>query len=825
MSFGDEFSDTSFDESGFSSKDEPPTLDETLFDIRLYGMFLNYMKSQQAAQNLQFIKQARLLRLYNAPREVFVAQAAKMIWTFFAECAPMPVTVSGEVKKKVQELALDPDAEVTIDKESFSVAFGEVYNNVVPHFRNWVSTNEWRDAIPFHRLAPPTFNIVLTSGTLRVLFNKYIKAQLDHDGDGSVAHAFHLWKFCIIANDFRDGKYSHSSHIDGKKKKKKDDEEEKSEDGDKEGEKEEVNPEEYAKRLYKKYKHQVSLPYDGSIPYAVYIVRVLDHAIEEFDKSALFARWVSLKQYQGVDYQAKVVHQTLTADGFVEPPTLAAALTSSMLPFFLVMLRGTEPGLNIEFMVDVMKFRKKYDSFDKSSGGSTGSASTDTSRKSMVEEARRMYSKYLESGEMYCDPGLVEEVHNAISKSGGKAVTATLFRKCGAFIYHRSEHSWARQARATIVWTNKSYDNRSKGARALEEEFAFSVLPQGIDLQFVPSLDDVLACSELMWDYAGFVPKELNDDFAKYRAAYEEYFVAPVHQRKPLQEKVAAAYGVIADKHLPDLKPIHRFFAKEASQRDRLTDSVFSFLSNSIIRAVARKYFSRWIVEHSMKWKTVSWSPVPTVTFSDMTDLFSMNAIEKKIEEEALKGKSGLSKFLAKRQVKKQAIANVRTAPAKDLSANSNTVFTTKGAGDMLAFGDLKGASELKADSGESTLLVPTISETLSSTYLRKLFETMYLSSVISASDMTFWEVLCKFYTKYSVKDDDKLIEAQDEMRGEIEKIVDKYQALFKNAGEVKERAKTLKIIFPQFFRLYEEEIYGHHHEEYEKVLRSKGWK
>jgi len=631
MSFGDEFSESSFDESGFSSqRDEPPTLDETLFDIRLYGMFLNYMKSQQAAQNLQFIKMARLLRMYNAPREVYVQQAAKMIWNYFAECAPTPVTVSGEVKKKMQELALDPDAEVTIDKDSFSVAFGEVYNSVVPHFRNWISTNEWREVVPFHRLAPPSFSIVLTSGTLRVLFNKYIKAQLDHDSDGSVAHAFHLWKFCIIANDFRDGKYSHSSHIDGKKKKKKGDgsedgdKDDKTEDGDKEEQKEEeTNPEEYAKRLYKKYKHQVSLPYDGSIPYAVYIVRVLDHAIEEFDKSALFARWIALKQYQGVDYQAKVVHQTLTADGFVEPPTLAAAMTSSMLPFFIAMMAGTEPGYNLEFMIDAMKFHKKFDSLEnKPAGSSTGSASTDTSRKTMVEEARRIYSKYLEGGNMYCDPGLSEEVHHAVSKSGGKGVGPTLFRKCGAFIYHRSEHSWARVARATLVWTNKSYDNRSKGARAVEEEFSFKILPEGIDLQLVPSVDDTLACSELMWDYAAFTPKELNDNFAKYRAAYEEYFTTPVHKRKPVQEKVAAAYGLVADV-VPDLKPIHRFFAKEAAQRERLTDSVFSFLSNSIIRAVAKKYYSRWVVEHAMKWKTVAWTPVPVVTFSDMTDLFS----------------------------------------------------------------------------------------------------------------------------------------------------------------------------------------------------------
>jgi len=407
MSYDDDISDASFEESGSSSRDDPPTLDETLFDIKLFAMFMNYMKSQQAAPNLQFLKSARLYRLYNAPRDAYVREAIKMIWTFFVDCAPMPVTVSADVKKKIQEIAFNPEAEVTLDKDTFSVAFGEVYNQVVPLFRDWIAAGEWRE-VTFHHISPPSFNIVLTSNTLRVLFNKFLKSQLDRDGDGSAAHAFHLWKFCIIANDFREGKYSHSSHLDAKKKG-----EAAAEDGQKsekaEEEKEKpTNPEEYAKRLYKKYKHQVSLPYDGSIPYAVYIIRALDHAIEEFDKSALFARWISLKQYQGVDYQAKIVHQTLTPEGYAEPPTLAGAMTSSMLPFFLVMMNGTEAGLNLEFMVDILKFHRKFEVFDKSTSGSSAGSSSGSSRKDMVEEAKRIYSKYLDSGEMYCDPHLAE---------------------------------------------------------------------------------------------------------------------------------------------------------------------------------------------------------------------------------------------------------------------------------------------------------------------------------------------------------------------------------------------------------------------------------
>jgi len=819
MSSFDDSSEASFDESGSFAKDEPPTLDETLFDIKLFSTFLTYMKSQQAAPNLNFLKMARLYRLYNAPRDAYVKEAMKMIWTFFSDCAPMPVNVTPEVKKKLQDISLDPEMELTLDKDTFSVAFGEVYNSVVPHFRDWIATNEWRE-ISFHRIAPPHFNIVLTSNTLRVLFNKYLKNQLEHDSDGSVAHAFHLWKFCVIANDFRDGKFSHSSHIEAKKKGEAGGDGEKSEKPE-EPEKPQ-NPEEYAKKLYKKYKHQVSLPYDGSIPYAVFIIRALDHAIEEFDKSALFSRWISLKQYQGVDYQAKIVHQTLTPEGFVEPPTVAGAMMSSMLPFFLTMMAGSEAGLNLEFMVDVLEFHRKYEGFSKnSSQGSQSSSTASSSRKDMVEEARRIYGKYLETGDMYCDPHLVEEVHNTITKGGGKSITADLFRKCGAFIYQRSEHSWARQARATIVWTNKSYDNRSKKARAVEDFFSMSVLPEGTDLQLVPTVDDTLACSELMRDYADFIGKEFNDAFAKFRAAYEEYFKAPVHQRKPLLAQVSKTFAEVA-KIQTDLEPIARVFENESSKRERISDSALAFLSSSVIKSVAKKYYSRWIIEHSMKWKTTPWSPVPALNYSDMSGVFGMAAVERQIEDAALKGKSGLARILAKRQVKKHAVANVRTAPAKEVTGSNKDMYATKNAGDMLAFGDMKGVS---SNAAGGTLTVPTINETLGSSYLRGTFELFTLSTSLSTVEMSLWEALNGFYNKYSILTDEELADGQDRIRAEVDGICDKFQNLLPKVAEIKERLQKLKIVFPHFFRPYEVDLYSTHHTEFEKVLRAKGWK
>jgi len=823
----DGFDDELSDGSSSFQKDEPPTLDETIFDNTLFGMFLNYMKSQQAVGNLMFLKAARKFRLLNEPRQIVVSEATKLVMNYFVSYAPYPVTASEDVKKKLTEISIDPSAELALNKDTFSVAFGEVYNAVVPHFRNWISTEEWRDAIPFHRLPPPGFNVVLTSSSLRVLFNKFLKAQLDRDSDGSAAHAYHLWKFCLIANDFREGKYNHESHLDSKKKKRKGEAEgsdaasEKSKDEDKPQKAE--TPEEYAKRIYKKYKHQISLPYDKTMPHAVFIVRALDRVIEEFDKSALFSRWINLKQYQGVDYQAKVVHQTLTAEGYAEPPTLAAALCSSILPAFLAILQGTEQGLNVDFLAQILMFHQKFKHFDpdsqtSSSNSSSESSGSGKSRKDMIDEAKRIFSKFLEKGEMYCDPGLVEEVRNLINKNGGKGCNPSMFRKTGTFIYQRSEHTWCREARATYEWVNKSYDNQSKNTRAVEEEFSMKNLPEKFDLQIVPSLDDIYGNPDLFKDYIAFVDENTDKLFSKFLVPFKEYFSTPIHARKPALDKILTVFKE-ASVPFPVLAKASDVITKEVTSRERVSDTIVYNLVGVVARTGATIFYKRWLVEHSMVWKTAQWSSLPVAKLSDLTMLMGMSAVETQIEEAALKGKTGFSRYLAKRQLKKQSVANVRAATAS--SAANKPQEAPKGFLDMLGGTEMNKSFEDKS----TAFFIPSIYNTFSSLYLRKLFERVYLETALNTTEMSMWEAFFEFYKKYVSMSNEELCDAQDNMRKDIIDLCDKYKALIPNSDAVKDKAKKVKIVFPHFFRPVEMEIYGKIHADYEAFLRKNGWK
>jgi len=819
--FEEEFSDSSFDGSGSASmRDEPPTLDETIFDSSLFNLFLGYMKSQQAMGNLMFLKNARKFRLLNQPRDILIYQAATISMMHFSAAAPLPVTLSDELKKKMAAYAFDASALLSLDKDSFSLAFGEVYNAVIPHFRNWISTGEWRDAIPYHRIPPPTFSVVLTSSTLRVLFNKFLKSQLDQDSEGSAGHAYQMWKFCLIVNDFREGKYSYEPHSESKKKKKGDSESTGSEKPKEEQKK--INPEEYAKRVYKKFKHHVSLPYDGTLTYAIFIVRALDHIIEEFDKSALYAHWIGLKQYLGVDYQAKVVHQTLTAEGFAEPPTLAAALSSSLLPAFLAMLQGTEQGLNIEFLVNILKFHQKYRHLDPESSlsvsGSVGTATSEKTHKDMVEEATLIFKKFLDKSEMYCDPGLVEEVRNLIHKNGGKGCNPSMFRKTGTFIYQRSEHTWCREARATFDWVTKSYDNHSRNSRLIEEEFSTKNLPENFDLQIVPSIDDVYGNPSLVKDYGDFVDANTDMLFSKFQDAFKEYFATHIHSRKPVLQKLMNIFAD-ASKIYPELAVAHSTIEKEIATRETVSDLVPHVLFAALVRSMAASLYKRWLVEHSMAWKKASWSPVSAVRYGDLSLIMGMSAVETKIEEEALKGKTGLSRYFAKRQVKKQSISSVRAGAVQVIQDNKSALDT--------GYGEEKGEEARSEPTSFDVSLaarVPTINETLGSPYLRTFFQRGIIEKVLNEEQMELYKAFFVFYRKYDVMDNDQACNSQEEMLHDALELCDKYKDVLPHSAETKERAKKQKFLFPTFFRPEEIELYGKYHTIFEGGLRKKGW-
>jgi len=192
-----------------------------------------------------------------------------------------------------------------------------------------------------------------------------------------------------------------------------------------------------------------------------------------------------------------------------------------------------------------------------------------------------------------------------------------------------------------------------------------------------------------------------------------------------------------------------------------------------------------------------------------------MSTVETQIEKDALKGRSGLSRYLAKRQIKKQSVAAIRASTAAKPQEGGQSLL------EAVVGKNLDKSAEDKS----SAFFIPSIYNTFSSLYLRRLFLHVYLDTALTTSEMGLWDAFYKFYEKYVSMDNEQLVEEQGNMLKDINELCDKYKSMIPQYEKVKEKAKNQKILFPHFFRPVEMEIYGSLHAEYENFLRKAGWK
>jgi len=402
-----------------------------------------------------------------------------------------------------------------------------------------------------------------------------------------------------------------------------------------------------------------------------------------------------------------------------------------------------------------------------------------------------------------------------INKNNGKGVNPSMFRKIGTFIYHRSERTWCREARATYGWANRSYDNRSRNTRAIEEEFSMKNLPGDFDLQILPSLDDIHGNPELIKDYATFVNGQTDGLFDRCYIGFKSYLGAPIGERKPLLEKLMVILGEAAVA-FPAFDAAQKIATKVLAGRERISDSFIRAVAASCTRSCAVIYYQKWIVEHASVWKSIPWTPVPAALYGEFHMLIGMSTVGTKIEEAALKGKSGFSRFLAKRQLKKQG-SMARSSVKVSISDKAKSAFSSP---DVFV-GIKTGPQTVDIN---AVAVVPTVNETLSSLFLRKFMECIVFVN-LEGPERALWDALFHFYKKYDSKLNEALIDAQDEMLKDILGICDKFKDILPGSEELKERAKKQKFLFPQFFRPVELELYSKYHAEFEESLRKRGWK
>lgn len=863
------------------------------------------MTAQQAAENVMFLCQASYFRMLRAPHQVLVKEAQHIAWTYLSEFSQLPINVSSEERESLMEVCFDPDAEAAVTNTVFRDTYTAIYNLVLPIYREWLTTNEWREVGHFHHIPPPTFSIVLDSPELVKIFSRYLRGLLKTCTSDTLNDMEQLWHFCLIANDFRNGNMTHEAELlDGK------------EGGAKEG----MSKEEYAKRLYRKYKRVVPLPHDRTMPYAVYVVSALDKSIEMFEGSPVFVRWIGQKQYIGVDFQSRMVHQTLTPDGYAVPPSFAAAISSSMGASLSVSLQDTDGFRGCQFVMELLNFEglahgasSPSSSAGASSakgsgllkqapvllgvgvGGAGESSAVVCTKKEVLEEAKRIYQTYLEDGKksgLYCDPALVEEVRAALKAAGkAKSVRSDVFHRVGAYVYNRVDHLIGREWRASLIWTNKSYDNNCRRAKEILAMFDRKQLPAGTDFKLVPAIDDVLANDALKADFEAFIPAELRGYLAQYHAQMLKVIQLPYDQRAEEAESAVMLMAAGATR-MKDLEPFYKAVSKGIAGRQKISNGPFTLFFYVLVNTLAKLYYRDWVAARVDTWSTVPWSPVASVVFSHMDTAPSTSDYTSKLGAE---GKHGWAALFGRRAAKKHAppkspvYPTAKTMlvvpPAEGMGGAASPLFGCGngsgsggnnglggggsssglgGSGFSRTFTSLPGSPEPTARHSHShaalptasssgpggansedslsssnmgrsmpsmpslqTLLmppVPSLRDTLSSSYLRHLFQENFLESRLPDDMMELWQRLCAFYNTYEPLAAGDLEASQDALRTDAAAILDRYESFMKNGYFLRSHIAKKGLMTASFFRDEECNQFRQYYSAYEAFLRQRGW-
>jgi len=815
--------DTMSASSANMPSDEPPTFDEMLYEPRLFQLFAKYMAAQQAAENVMFLRQVNQYRMFRAPKNVLITEAQQIAWNFVSDASPTPVNVSSEERESLMEICFDPEAESRISNSVFRDSYQAIFALTLPHYRDWISTGEWHEVSHFHHIPAPTFVIVLETPELSDLFSQYLKSRNKPSGPDPLIDAEQLWRFALIAKDFRNGLLNHESEIlDGK-----------------ESEKGPLSKEEYAKKLYRKFRKVMPVPHDSSMPYAVYVVSALNKTIEVFNTSPTFQRWISLKQYIGVDYLLKTVHQTMTTDGYAVAPTMASAMASSMRAPMAMLIADTDGSKAYAFILDLLEFENLVRGITpgkKVSTSSIESAAVST-KKEVIDEAKRIFKTYLEDGSksgMYCDPAIVEEVKasmKAVSKS--KTIRSDIFHRAGAFEFHRLNRMFAREVKAGLAWTTKSYDNNCRRAREISNMFDIRQLPEDVDFRLVPSVDDLLMNENLKKDFEAFIPPEIARVYDDYYAMYTKIVAMPCEERGDEVENVVMLMGAGAAK-FKELEIYYKVISKGLSGRKSICNSPFLIWLHALTDVLIGLYYHEWVDKRYSFWSKEHWNPAREAVFSRLSLSYSA-ADASTMGTSETKRRFGSFFSRKKKAPSMQLSKNVLVLPPKESSSSNlcsppgGSVSSSRSRSSPSS-ADLGSGSEISdmddSSSVTSTLVptIPSLMEILSSSYFRKMFQSHYLDTHLPDDEMTLWKKFAEFFDKYQPMPDPDIESSQDEMRSAALAILDAYESFMKKGYFLRSHIQKKGLITSAFFREEEMNLVRRYYSGYESLLRQKGW-
>ena len=269
------------------------------------------------------------------------------------------------------------------------------------------------------------------------------------------------------------------------------------------------------------------------------------------------------------------------------------------------------------------------------SSGSTGSVDTPTSNSTGTIPST-------DTGAARKNVFLSETLRKELEENVRKRPAADTFNRAGAFVYHCALRSWFRECTSTYAWLDKEYNNVSSAARHIEHIFRAEQIA-GIDLELVPSPDDVAANPELFRSFSACVPPDIAGPVFSVYSEVDRFQQCPPEDSVAQAKAIIAHFSTIVDM-FPLLKQSTAHTLEHLAGRRTVSPRIFSFGQRYIMSAVLQKYYPGWVTTTDIYWH-VPWQPATEIRFHQLASVTLLPAMLQNITAEERKG--FLAKFFA----------------------------------------------------------------------------------------------------------------------------------------------------------------------------------
>jgi len=479
-------------------------------------------------------------------------------------------------------------------------------------------------------------------------------------------------------------------------------------------------------------------------------------------------------------------------------------------------------------------------------------------------------------------PKRVKSDITKIMHSSSSKMTPLVFQTAGAWVFNRIARSWMREVNSMILWADHDFDNNSPEAKEMDALFDMSVISgnsllAGENLDLVPHPDDVLGNPKLFESFAKFIPStELTTKLLQLIKGCHELLASPPEVQPSKCGPLLELLKGIA-KELPDVKDlcdeIVSHYEKEKEAFNPFAFSIPSFLASKFL---LHKFYTPWVAKCKSVYEKGGWVPVkhlllvsndavpgtswiPSVGLSNEPSESPsvptasapkkkwsfMNKLRGNVSSDSpvssSSGSSKHSRHSSASSTHSPVSGLVVSQAAKEDPAKSQRDSPSSSEEEMLVDSGVSPTSPLCSDGQKSSrafrlpsgvpksvplfrLEIPSLSDTLTSAHLRRLFFSTFLELRLGDDEKKLWTALSKFQSDFAALTDAEVAQRQKDIRDAAMKVLSENAQIPDHDALVKIIKDSKYNISSKFFLDAEVKLYQNFHNYFQSFLANNQW-